>query len=151
MSNSTMLAPPSPTSPGFRAQARRRSSIFSGFAILSSHGQGRRGSRWSIASCFSENSDSDKNEASSQHDYSPPVSPIAVNFDQSTIASRRKSYVPKRAVEPFPLPTTPMCAREAGAAPANRTTSKRTTYATKYGCGQPANNLPMETVAASKE
>ncbi|KAL1651427.1 hypothetical protein SLS58_000767 [Diplodia intermedia] len=136
------MAPSSPTSPRPSAQARRRSSIFSGFASLSltsSHNQGRRGSKWSITSCFSESSNPDKEEGFSRHDYSPPVSPVAASFDQSTITSKRRSYVPKRGAEPFSISTTPM-------AP-----SKRMSYATQYGYRTPVSMTPVEIVVASKQ
>ncbi|KAF4309073.1 hypothetical protein GTA08_BOTSDO02461 [Botryosphaeria dothidea] len=157
-------APNSPASFGPASPSRRRSSIFSGIAnSFGSNGSSsavshsRRGSKWSIASCFSESSNPDKNEASSsaasQKDFtSPPVSPLSANFDQSTIASRRRSYVPKRAAESFSISTTPIYAREAGTVSVSSLASKRMSYATQYGFKTPTSEkFPMETVADTKE
>lgn len=152
-SDSSMMAPRSLSSPGPNTQARRRSSLVSGFASLSlssTHSQSRNSSKWSIASCFSEGSSPDKGVPSSQHDYSSPVSPLAANLDRSTVASRHRSYIPKRAAGSFPTCSPPMYAREAGAASAKSAVPKRMTYATQYGYRAPASTNLVETVAASK-
>ncbi|EKG21801.1 hypothetical protein MPH_00720 [Macrophomina phaseolina MS6] len=151
-------APNSPTSSGPATPARRRSSIFSGIANLSISGssssngsQSRRASKWSISSCFSQSSNPDKQDSVSMQDFSPPASPLSSTFDQSTIASRRRSYVPKRAAESFSISTTPVYAREAGCTSVSSLGSKRMSYATQYGFKMPSERMPMKTVSDSKE
>ncbi|KAL1633634.1 hypothetical protein SLS56_002782 [Neofusicoccum ribis] len=164
ISTAYATAPSSPSfnGPSTPSSIRRRSSIFSGIANLSLHGgsssptaashsHSRRGSKWSIASCFSESSNPDKQPVTQSSDCSPPVSPLSSNFDQSTIASRRRSYVPKRAAESFSISTTPIYAREAGAQSMSSLNSKRLSYATQYGFKTPAEKIPMETVPDHKE
>lgn len=140
-------------SPSSTTPARRRSSIFSSIANFSlsgrshTHSQSRRGSKWSITSCFSESSNSARNEHASQQtrandndDDANQFPPVTAAFSDRSSSSRRRSYVPKSATESFSTSATPGSARGACApiAPMDDRAAKRRTYATLYGYRGPS-------------